>query len=255
MAYQPKQTIVILFFCIATINAENMPFIRGAYYNKLAKTIVFDVDYKGGCVEHDFRFKMGGCRDVEPYQCSASIIDLTLNDSFDFIVSRQISIVIKEIIVQTIIDMLVQTITIYGKEHTNAKFIQKKNLTSSAPSPRPTRLLIVILVHYERILIRKIKIVSLFTGSGSSSLYKQILTTFQYYKIGILELTEYPTSVDHFVLYKILLKHGNGCAECWGKNWRIINTMAETPFTSYWEGQIKCAKCSHAYKFHDFKNN
>ncbi len=55
--------------------------------------------------------------------------------------------------------------------------------------------------------------------------------------------------------YKCSAWTKNGCSDCWN-DWKLLATMGEpNQFTPQIEEAIKCLKCSHAYKFHYFKDN
>ncbi|UJR11211.1 hypothetical protein I4U23_015392 [Adineta vaga] len=98
MAYQLQKSVVTVFLlCFSIINAEYMPFIKDARYNKQTKTIDINLQYSGGCAEHKFELKMGTCRESYPVQCDAKLVDLTLDDYCDAIIGRQISINIQTV--------------------------------------------------------------------------------------------------------------------------------------------------------------
>ncbi|CAF0983713.1 unnamed protein product [Adineta ricciae] len=112
----------MIVLCSSMINAQYMPFIRDARYNKQTKTIDIQVQYSGGCAEHEFQLKVGSCRETYPVQCDAKLIDLTVNDYCDAIVSREVSISTQSIGLDDGY-YAGATIQIYGGANTKAKFV------------------------------------------------------------------------------------------------------------------------------------
>lgn len=68
------------------------PLIQGGRYNSKTESIDINIQYGGGCAEHEFQLQIGACRETYPVQCDAKLIDLTTNDYCKALIYRKISI-------------------------------------------------------------------------------------------------------------------------------------------------------------------
>lgn len=66
----------------ASAHAKRSPEVKGARYNADTQSIDIDVAYGGGCAEHLFKLQLEGCLESMPAQCSATVIDVTVEPDF-----------------------------------------------------------------------------------------------------------------------------------------------------------------------------
>src|SRR5688500_223643 len=65
--------------------------VKSAKLDESQKNILIEVTYGGGCAKHDFSLKMGSCLESYPVQCSAQLIDNTV-DPCEAIINKTITI-------------------------------------------------------------------------------------------------------------------------------------------------------------------
>jgi hypothetical protein len=69
--------------------------VRSARLDQSKQNILIDVTYGGGCGEHKFTLKVGGCLESAPVQCGAQLIEET-DDYCEGLIGETISISLQE---------------------------------------------------------------------------------------------------------------------------------------------------------------
>lgn len=89
-------TTIVLLNCLPLIFSKLMPNIQDGRYNAETKAMEIDVQYGGGCKEHNFQLQMVSCLKLYPLRCNAELIDLTEDDFCEAFISRTVSISLVE---------------------------------------------------------------------------------------------------------------------------------------------------------------
>jgi len=79
---------VALLFVSVTANAAQ---VKSATYNAYEDLIELEVQYSGGCHEHQFTLELGGCAESYPAQIHAKLIDQSEVDACDAIMFRKVT--------------------------------------------------------------------------------------------------------------------------------------------------------------------
>ena len=71
--------------------------VNTASLDPVKNAIEIEVTYGGGCKEHKFDLKVGACIETSPVQCVATLVDLTDNDVCRALVTKKITIYLKDV--------------------------------------------------------------------------------------------------------------------------------------------------------------
>lgn len=72
--------------------------VLSANLDAAKKNILVDVSYGGGCKEHTFKLKLGGCLESLPVQCSAQLVETVVGgpDFCEAIVGKTVKFSLKK---------------------------------------------------------------------------------------------------------------------------------------------------------------
>ncbi len=72
--------------------------VLSANLDAAGKNILVDVSYGGGCKEHTFKLKLGGCLESFPVQCSAQLVETVVGgpDFCEAIVGKTVKFSLKK---------------------------------------------------------------------------------------------------------------------------------------------------------------
>jgi hypothetical protein len=56
-----------------------------------------DVTYGGGCKEHSFELQLQGCFETFPVKCEANLVDLTVDDFCEALISKTVTFTLREL--------------------------------------------------------------------------------------------------------------------------------------------------------------
>ena len=91
------KTLILVLLSINFLSAANAASVRSCAYSSTTHAIELDVVYTGGCKEHDFQLKIvDACLESFPVQCVANVVDYTLDDPCKAIISKKISVSLKD---------------------------------------------------------------------------------------------------------------------------------------------------------------
>src|SRR5689334_5028171 len=89
-----KSFVILASFVIAS-NAFAAQ-VKSAKYSSVKGGLEIDVVYGGGCKEHKFELRVGGCLESFPVQCGAQLVDLQHEDFCEAFVSRTVFISLED---------------------------------------------------------------------------------------------------------------------------------------------------------------